>query len=75
MFPVFPVLFPVCSQFSGNRFIVFPAFSVYAARAMSAISCIPFLFTGNTGNCGNGIEKGGLAFRKPWNRRGTTGNK
>jgi hypothetical protein len=36
MFPVFLVLFPVWSQFPGNRFIMFPAFPVSAARAMGA---------------------------------------
>jgi hypothetical protein len=75
MFPVFPVLFPVCSQFPANGFIVFPAFPVSAARFMSAIFCIPFLFTRNTGNRGNWIEVEGLPLPTPWNRRGTTGNK
>lgn len=75
MFPVFPVLFPVCSQFPDKVFIVFPAFPVSAARFMSAISCIAFSHTGNTGNSGNWIEAEGLPLRPPWNRRGTTGNK
>ena len=75
MFPVFPVLFLVCSQFQANGLGVFPAFRVSAARAMSAISYISFLFTGNTGNSGNWIEMEGLPLRAPWNRRGTTGNK
>ena len=74
MFPVFPVLFPVCSQFPGNHFIVFSEFPISAARAMSAISCIPFLHAGNTGNSGNWIAMEGLPHRAPWNRRGTTGN-
>jgi len=46
MFPVFPVLFPVCSQFPANGFIVFSAFPVSAARAMSTVPCIPFLHAG-----------------------------
>ena len=75
MFPVFPLLFPVCSQFRTSGFIVFPAFPVSAARAMSAISCIPFLRTRNTGNSGNWIALKGLPRPAPWNRRGTTGNK
>jgi hypothetical protein len=74
MFPVFQVLFPVCSQFQANGLSVFPAFPVSAARSVSAISCIPFLLTGNTGNSGNWIEMEGLPLRAPWNRRGTTGN-
>jgi hypothetical protein len=53
MFPVFPVLFPVCSQFPAKCFIVFPAFPVSGARYMSAIPCIAFFHTGNTGNSGN----------------------
>ena len=75
MFPVFPVLFPVCSQLRVSGFIVFPAFPVSAARAMSAISCIPFSFAGNTGNSGNWIAVEDLPRPEPWNRRGTTGNK
>ena len=43
MFPVFPVLFPVCSQFPTNDFIVFPAFPLSAARVMSTFSYSPFL--------------------------------
>jgi hypothetical protein len=74
MFLVFPVLFPVCSQFQANGLSVFPAFPVSAARAMSAISCIPFLQAGNTGNSGNWIAVEGLPNRVRWNRRGTTGN-
>jgi hypothetical protein len=46
MFPVFPVLFPVCSQFPANGFIVFPTFRASAARAMSTVSCILFLHAG-----------------------------
>jgi hypothetical protein len=53
MFPMFPVLFPVGSQFAANAFIVFPAFPVSAARAMSSGSYIPFLHARNTGNSGN----------------------
>jgi hypothetical protein len=75
MLPVFPVLFPVCSHFPANCFIVFPAFSISAARAISTVSCIPFLHAGNTGNSGNWIATEGLPRRAPWNRRGTTGNK
>jgi hypothetical protein len=75
MFPVFPALFPVCSQFLANGFIVFSVFPVSAARAMSTVSCIPFLHSGNTGNSGNWIAVEGLAPRAPWNRRGTTGNR
>jgi hypothetical protein len=43
MFPVFPVLFPVCSHCPASGFMVFPAFPVFAARAVSSVSCIPFL--------------------------------
>ena len=54
MFPVFPVLFPVCSQSQANGLIVFPAFPVSVARAMSAIllflSCTP----GTLGRVGTG---------------------
>jgi hypothetical protein len=75
MFPLFPVLFPVCSPCQGNGFIVFPAFPVSAVRAVSAISSIPFLHAGNTGNSGNWTAMEGLPHRARWNRRGTTGNK
>jgi hypothetical protein len=75
MFPLFPVLFPVCSHFSTPAFIVFPPFSVSAARAMSTVSCIPFLSGWNTGNSGNRRDVEVLARPAPWNRRGTTGNK
>ncbi len=78
MFPVFPVLFPVCSQFAAHGFIVFPAFPISAARVMSTMSCIPFLHAGNTGNSGNSgnwIAIEGLPLWARWNRRGTTGNK
>ena len=74
MFPVFPVLFPVCSQSSANAFNVFPMFSVPATRVMSADFRIPFLHSENTGNSGNAMAKQGLARRARWNRRGTTGN-
>ena len=74
MFPVFPVLFPVCSQFPTNDFIVFPAFPLSAARVMSTVSYIPFLHARNTGNSGNSMAMEGLARRARWNRRGTTGN-
>ena len=71
MFPVFPVLFPVCSQIPANGFNVFPMFSVPDARAISAVFCIPFLHAGNTGNSGNSIEMEVLARRatveQPWN--------
>jgi hypothetical protein len=53
LFPVFPVLFPVCSQIPANAFNVFPTFSVPDARAISAVFCIPFSQPGNTGNNGN----------------------
>jgi hypothetical protein len=73
MFPVFPVLFPVCSHFPANGFIVFPAFPVSAARAMSTVSCIPFLYDGNTGNSGNRIALERLpgfgAVEQTWNDR------
>ena len=49
MFPVFPVLFPVCSQFRANAFNVFLVFSVSAADSISAVSYIPFLQAGNDG--------------------------
>jgi hypothetical protein len=75
MFPVFPGPFPVCSQFQGHRFIAFLVISVSAARAMSTVSCIPFLRGGNTGNSGNRMAVAALARPAPWNRRGTTGNK
>ena len=75
MFPVFPVLFPVCSQLRANGLMVFSVFPVSAARGISAISCVPFLFTGNTGNSGNWIAVEDLPRPEPWNRRGTTGNK
>jgi hypothetical protein len=75
VFPVFPVLFPVCSQCEPNGFIVFPAFPVSAVRAVSVSSCIPFLHAGNTGNSENWTATEGLPHRTPWNRRGTTGNK
>jgi len=42
LFPVFPVLFPVCSQVPANVFNVFPMFSVPDNRAISAVFCIPF---------------------------------
>jgi hypothetical protein len=75
MFPVFPVRFPVSSQFPASGFMVFPAFPGPAARAMSAISCNPFLHAGNTGNSGHRIELERLPNRARWNRRGTTGNR
>ena len=37
MFPVFPVLFPVCSHFAASAFIEFPVFSVVPACSISAI--------------------------------------
>jgi hypothetical protein len=70
MFPLFPVLFPVCSQCQANEFIVFRAFPVSAVRAVSAISSIPFLHAQNTGNSENWTEMEGLARPAPWNRRG-----
>ena len=75
MFPVFPVLFPVCSQIPANAFNVFPMFSIPDARAISAVFCIPFSQPGNTGNNGNSIEIEGVARRARWNSRGTTGNR
>jgi hypothetical protein len=54
MFPVFPVLFPVCSYFPTPAFIVFPPFSVSTARGMSTVSRIPFLRAGNMGTVGTG---------------------
>ena len=75
MFPVFPVLFPVCSHFPAIGFIVFPAFPVSAARTMSTVSCILFLHAGNTENSGNWIALERLPGSARCNRRGTTGNK
>jgi len=62
-------------SFTGNRFIVFRAFSVSAARAMSIGSCIPSLHGGNAGNSGNWIASEGRPRPGRWNRRGTTGSK
>ena len=50
LFPVFPVLFPVCSQISANAFNVFPMFCVPEACAINAVFCIPFSQPENTGN-------------------------
>jgi hypothetical protein len=75
MFPMFPVLFPVCSQFSANASIVFPAFLVSAARAINAVFCIRFLQAGNTGNSENSIAIERFARKARRNRRGTTGNR
>jgi hypothetical protein len=75
LFPVFPVLFPVCSQIPANAFNVFPMFSVPDARAISAVFCIPFSQPGNSGNNGNSIEIESVARRARWNSRGTTGNR
>jgi hypothetical protein len=73
MFSVFPVLFPVCSQFQANGLIMFPAFPVSAVRAMSAFSRIPFLHAGNTGNSENWIANGrtsaSRAVEQTWNDR------
>jgi len=73
MFPVFPVLFPVCSQLRANGLIVFPAFPVSAARAMRASFRIPFLHAENTGNSENWIPMEELPRRAPveqtWNDR------
>lgn len=63
MFPVFPVLFPLCSQFMCLRVSDVPSVpSLRRARVrMSAqIFYIDFKFTGNTGNSGNkAIESAG----------------
>src|ERR1051326_8736096 len=76
MFPVFPVLFPVCSQLRASSLIVFPVFPVSAARAMSTVSCNPFLHAGNTGKWeldGNGRTFASGALEQTWNKRGTGG--
>ena len=75
MFPVFPVLFPVCSQIPANGFNVFSMFSVPDVRAIGAVFCIPFSQPGNTGNNGNSIEIEVGARPARWNIRGTTGNR
>jgi len=75
MFPVFPVLFPVCSQIPANAFNVFPMFSISDTRAMSAVFCIPFSLPENPGNNGNSVEIERVARRARWNTRGTTGNR
>jgi hypothetical protein len=63
MFPAFPLMFPVCSQFQAMGFIVFPAFWVSAVHAISSISCIYFLRARNTENSGNWTTTEGLALR------------
>jgi hypothetical protein len=75
LFPVFPVLFPVCSQILANAFNVFSMFSIPDARAIGAVFCIPFSHPRNTRNSGNSIEIEGVARRARWNSRGTTGNR
>jgi hypothetical protein len=75
MFPVFPVLFPVCSQFSATAFNVFPMFPVSATGEMDAVSSIGFSVVGNTGNNGNSMALVGLTARRRWNKRGMTGNR
>ena len=75
MFPVFPVLFPVCSQIPANAFNVFSMFSVPDARVIRPVFCIPFSQPGNTGNNGNSIELEGVGHPARWNIRGTTGNR
>ena len=71
MFPVFPVLFPVCSQISASAFNLFPMFSVLDARAISTVFCIPILQPWNTGNSGNSTEIEDVAesspVEQPWN--------
>jgi len=74
MFPVFPVLFPVCSQFPTHAFNVFLAFSVSAARAINAVSVFRFFAGGNAGNTENFIGSLAVAGSSWWNKRGTTGN-
>ena len=66
MFPVFPVLFPLCSQFPTNDFIMFPAFPLSAARAMSTVSIFPSCTPGTLGTVGTRwqwkdlvVERGG----------------
>ena len=58
LFPVFPVLFPVCSQFMCLRINDVPSVpSLGRARARARMGAqifyIDFKFTGNSGNSGN----------------------
>jgi hypothetical protein len=56
MFPVFPVLFPVCSQFMCLRTNAVPSVPSLASarvRISAEISYVDFRLTGNSGNTGN----------------------
>jgi hypothetical protein len=52
MFPVFPVLFPVCSQFPANGFIVFPAFLFPRSRYEHSFLAFPSCTPGTPGTVG-----------------------
>ncbi len=75
MFPVFLVLFPVCSQILANAFNVFSMFSISDARAISPVFCIPLLQAWEHWEQWELNRDRGLARRVRWNSRGTTRNR
>jgi hypothetical protein len=77
MFPVFPVLFPVCSQSSASEILKFPVFSVpgHDPYGLSVLVMAISSTTKNTGNIRNRIEmarfRRGAHVEHAWN----TGNR
>ena len=75
LFPVFPVLFPVCSQSQTNEFLVFPVFRISSQDPYGySASLLPYSQQpGTLGTLGTGLKRHELGSVHTWNRLGTLG--
>jgi hypothetical protein len=76
MFPVFPALFPACSQSCPTNSLCSQCSEL---PAKAHVYVVPFLIakysiTRNTGNIGNSTEKTQVGLSFSWNKTGNTGN-
>jgi hypothetical protein len=76
LFPVFPVLFPVCSQSQTNEFLVFPVFRISSQDpyGYSGLVIAIFSTTRNIGNIRNMIEASRVGLGVHVEQAGNTGN-
>ena len=73
MFPVFPDLFPVCSQSQPNEFFVFSVFWIAATTHVDVVpSLLPYIQP--PGTLGTALSRRKLGSNLPWNKTENTGN-
>ena len=76
MFPVFPVLFPVCSHSRRNGFLVFPVFRVFWDDSVGVmLPSLPYIHQqGTLRTLRTGLKMHEFAVDQTRNRTRNTGN-